>query len=117
MGEVIKEARLNGIRPMTIGKLLAYLGYDMGTPILGRTEISDMNAMKRLTAKRSQPEGQPKAAPTTKSEDEAADTKKDADAGEMKKDEPADDDQPKAKAKTAVKKAEAKKKAADEEDQ
>ena len=29
VGEVIKEARLNGIRPMTIGKLLAYLGYDM----------------------------------------------------------------------------------------
>jgi hypothetical protein len=122
VGEVIKEARLNGIRPMTIGKLLAYLGYDMSTPILGRTEISDTNAMKRLTAKRSQPEGQPKAAaPATKSDDEAADTKadtkKDADAGEMKKDEPADDDQPKAKAKakTAVKKAEAKKKADDED--
>ncbi len=29
MGEVIKEARLNGTRPMMIGRLLAFLGYGM----------------------------------------------------------------------------------------
>jgi hypothetical protein len=129
VGEITKEARLNGIRPMTIGKLLAYLGYDMSSPIIGRTEVSDPNAMKRLTSQRSTAEGQAKpASPSaklegeaaeTKKDTDAAETKKDADADEMKKDEPAaDDDQPKAKAKakTATKKA-ATKKAADADDQ
>ena len=32
VGEVIKEARLNSIRPMTIDTLLAYLGNDMNAP-------------------------------------------------------------------------------------
>ena len=50
VGEVIKEARLNGIRPMTIGKLLAFLGYDMNTSVVGRTEAVNTNAMRRLTA-------------------------------------------------------------------
>ena len=27
-----------GIRPMPVGRLLAYLGYEMGTPIVGRAE-------------------------------------------------------------------------------
>jgi hypothetical protein len=30
MGEIVKEARLAGIRPMTIERLQAFLGYDMG---------------------------------------------------------------------------------------
>ena len=34
VGAVIKEARLNGIRPMTIERLLAFLGYDMNTPVV-----------------------------------------------------------------------------------
>ena len=55
VGEVTKEARLNGIRPMTIGKLLAYLGYDMNAPIIGRTEAVDPNAMRRLTDEAAQP--------------------------------------------------------------
>ena len=38
--EVIKEAGFNGIRPMTIGKLLAYLGYDMNTPISAAPRLS-----------------------------------------------------------------------------
>ena len=98
---------------MTIGKLLAYLGYDMNSPILGRTEVSDPNAMKRLVAPRRKTDEPGKA----KAEGEAAETKKDAaDAEEMKKDEPAaDDDQPKAKA--AAKKAASKKKAAEDEEQ
>ena len=52
MGEVIKEARLNGIRPLVIEKLLAYLGYDMNAPIVGRAQGIDINAMRRLTAPR-----------------------------------------------------------------
>ena len=35
---------LNGIRPMTIEHLLAFLGYDMNTPVLGRPEAVDANA-------------------------------------------------------------------------
>ncbi len=105
VGEITKEARLNGIRPMTIGKLLAYLGYDMNSPVLGRTEVSDASALKRLTSPRRRQEGTAKAAPTPKAE---------GDAGEMKKDEPAaDEDQPKAKA--ATKKAAAKKDAEGED--
>lgn len=47
-GEVIKEAHLEGIRPMPIGRLLAYLGYEMGTPVVGRTEAINAPAMRRL---------------------------------------------------------------------
>ena len=122
--DAVKECRLNGIRPMTIGKLLAYLGYDMNSPVLGRTEAYDSGAMRRLTAPRHAAEAQPKAAaPATKAE-AADEMKKDDDAAAKKDDEPAakkddagDDDEPKpkAKAKAAVKKAEAKKKAADDE--
>ncbi len=49
MGEVIKEARLNGIRPMPIERLLAFLGYDMNAPVVGRAEAVDTNAMRRIT--------------------------------------------------------------------
>jgi hypothetical protein len=103
---------------MTIGKLLAYLGYDMNTPVIGRTEVSDPGAMKRLVAPRRPVEGQTKPAatpPAAKADtDDAAEMKKDEPAA--KKDEPADLEQPQPKAKTA-KKAEPKKKAADDEDQ
>ena len=105
VGEVTKEARLNGIRPMSIGKLLAYLGYDMNATIIGRTEAVDANALRRLTEKRRLPDAQPKAATP------AAKTEAPADA-EMKKDEPApgDEEAPKAKAKAkTAKKAEQKK--------
>ncbi len=128
VGEITKECRLNGIRPMTIGKLLAYLGYDMNSPIIGRTEVMDSSAMRRLTAPRRTSEGQTKAATspgTTKAADsDDAEMKKDEpakkdDADEMKKDVPApkkdeagDDDEAKPKAKSAIKKADAKKKAA-----
>ena len=51
-GEVIREARLNGIRPMRIERLLAFLGYDMNTPDLGRAEAVDTKALRRLIAHR-----------------------------------------------------------------
>ena len=52
VGAAKKEARINGIRPMTIERLLAFLGYDMNTPIVGRVEGVDANAMRRLTSRR-----------------------------------------------------------------
>jgi hypothetical protein len=48
MGEVIKEARLDGIRPMPIGRLLNYLGYDINTPVIGRAESVNEKAVKRM---------------------------------------------------------------------
>ncbi len=61
VGEAKKEARNNGIRPMTIERLLAFLGYDMNTPIVGKVEGIDSNAMRRLTGPR-RPTDAPKAA-------------------------------------------------------
>jgi hypothetical protein len=85
MGEVIKEARLNGIRPMPIEKLLAFLGYDMRQPVLGTAEAVDAAAMRRLTGKRQA------VAPAAKPAAEPKPTE------EMKDDEPKDEPKPKAK--------------------
>ena len=93
VGEVIKEARLNGIRPMTIERLLAFLGYDMNAPVVGRAEAVDSSAMRRLTAPRRTGEAaKPSIDMTTKADDmpaekaetkaKKADTKKAADADE-----------------------------------
>ena len=70
VGEVTKEARLNGIRPMTIGKLLAYLGYDMNAAIIGRTEVVDPNAMhgSRTSAARLKPRPRPGRADAAKAD-------------------------------------------------
>jgi hypothetical protein len=84
-GEVIKEARLNGIRPMTIERLLAFLGYDMGQPVMGTSEAVDVGAMRRLTGRRT---GTPAAAKP------AAEPKQNE---EMKEDETKDEAKPKAK--------------------
>jgi hypothetical protein len=65
-GQVIKQAHAEGIRPMPIGKLLAYLGYEMGTPLIGRSEGVNTPAMRRLVEPK-------KASPaTTKPAGEAA---------------------------------------------
>jgi hypothetical protein len=81
MGEKIKEARLNGIRPLLIGKLLAYLGYDYSVPVAGRPEAVNVEALRRLTAPRKQ-----QGPSTVKTAAPDADTK----SGEMK-DEPKPD--------------------------
>ncbi len=52
MGEVIKEARLDGIRPMPIERLLAFLGYDMNKPVLGRPKPSTPPPCGALTGRR-----------------------------------------------------------------
>jgi len=114
VGEVVKEARLNGIRPMTIERLLAYLGYDMNAQVVGRAEAVDANALQRLTAPRRSTETQPKlAAETTKAEPKTDEAKP---AAEMKDD---DEPKPEPKAKTPAKgkarRKAAAKKAADDE--
>ena len=57
-GEVVKEAHLEGIRPMPISRLLAYLGYEMGTPMIGRAEAVNTPAMRRMVEPKKQ--AQPK---------------------------------------------------------
>ena len=80
VGEVTKEARLNGIRPLPIGRLLAFLGYDMTAPVIGRPEAVDNNAMRRLTAPRrtAEPITKP-GCETGKAEGKAAVPKDDSD--------------------------------------
>jgi hypothetical protein len=99
MGEVIKEARLNGIRPMPIQRLLAFLGYDINAPIIGRSPVVNAPAMRRLTSPRRTPEQQAAAAAAAKaSSDAKAESKKaDAKADEMQ-DDAAKEDKPKADA-------------------
>jgi len=75
VGEIVREARLNGIRPMTIEHLLAFLGYDMNAPVIGRPEAVDANALKRLTAPRRTGESaKPSIDTTTKANAKADDT-------------------------------------------
>jgi len=109
LGEVVKEARLNGIRPMTKHRLLIYLGYDINSPIVGRAEAVDPKSMMRLTAPRRRPDQPKAAADAMKAEPKAEEPKPD----EMKGAEPGDEE-PKPKAKTG-KKAARKKKAAEAE--
>jgi len=83
-GEVIKEARLDGIRPMSIEKLLSYLGYDINTAVVGRTEAVNDAAIRRLTTRKHQatpgataPAASPAApADEKKAEDDAEETPK-----------------------------------------
>ena len=100
MGEVVKEARADGIRPMPIERLLSFLGYDINTPVVGRTESVNQRALNRLVAPKHY--GAPAAAPAAQARPHNAEM----DAA----DEPAKDT-PKKKAATP------KKKAADAEDQ
>jgi hypothetical protein len=94
VGAVTKEARLNGIRPMTIERLLAFLGYDMNLPLVGRTEAVNADAMQRITAPRraiTQPAAAKPAIDATKPDDEMKDDAK-PDAAKKKSDTKKDDD-------------------------
>jgi hypothetical protein len=103
MGEVIKEARLNGIRPLPIERLLAFLGYEMTAPVVGRAEAVDTRALQRITAPRRTPE---KAA--TKP---AAETpKEEAEAKAAETPEPKDEPAPRPKTKRSTRKKAAEKK-------
>jgi len=111
VGEVIREARLNGIRPMPIERLLAYLGYDLNAPVIGRAEAVDTRALQSLTAPRRPTETQAKpAGETMKAEQPKAE---EAASEETKAERP--QAKPKSKAATRAKaKAFLKKKAEDE---
>ncbi len=92
VGEVTKQARADGIRPMPIERLLSYLGYDINTPIVGRSEAINDRAIKRLLAPKP---GQAGAA-AAKAKAEAAENampKEEAAGNE----EPAADEQPRKK--------------------
>ncbi len=54
----IKEAKLEGIRPISIERLLDYVGYTFGQPTVGRREGIDLRALHKLT----NPEGKVKNA-------------------------------------------------------
>ncbi|WP_165075698.1 hypothetical protein [Paludisphaera rhizosphaerae] len=60
-GEMVKEARSLGIRPISLGRLLAYLGYDMNVPVVGRAEGVNSRALNQLTQPRQKHEAAPKA--------------------------------------------------------
>jgi hypothetical protein len=57
--DAIKEARLIGVRPMPIARLLTYLGYDYHAPIVGRAEAVNKAAMRRLLAPRQHDQAKP----------------------------------------------------------
>jgi hypothetical protein len=73
VGEIVREARLNGVRPMTIEHLLAFLGYDMNAPVVGRAEAVDSRALQRLTAPRRTGESTKPSIDTTTKADTKAD--------------------------------------------
>jgi hypothetical protein len=57
--DAIKEARLIGVRPMPIGRLLTYLGYDYRAPIVGRPEGVDKASLRRLLAPKQRDQTKP----------------------------------------------------------
>jgi hypothetical protein len=52
VGEVQKECRLDGIRPMPLSRLRSFLGYHINTSATGRAENGNAPAIRRLTAVR-----------------------------------------------------------------
>lgn len=62
-GQAIEEARSNGVRPISIERLLAYLGYKFGQSEVGRTEAVNTQATRDLLNPRGLP-SQPAATGT-----------------------------------------------------
>lgn len=50
--EALREARLNGVRPMPVERLLPFLGYDFAAPIRGRADSVNTSALKRVLTPR-----------------------------------------------------------------
>jgi hypothetical protein len=48
MSAAVKEAKLEGIRPISIERLLDYVGYTFGQPTIGRREGIDKKALEEL---------------------------------------------------------------------
>jgi hypothetical protein len=72
-GEMIREARQNGSRPIEIGRLLSYLGYDMNAPMVGQAEGINAAAMRRLTERKTPKTDAEKAADAARLEQERGD--------------------------------------------
>jgi hypothetical protein len=87
-GQVIKQARAEGIRPMPIQRLLAFLGYEMGTPAVGRAEAVNDQALRRLIEPRKRAEAPKSAADQPKTEPDAAAPPADEPKKDEAKDEP-----------------------------
>jgi hypothetical protein len=85
-GEMIREARQNGSRPIEIGRLLSYLGYDMNAPMVGQAEGINSSALKRFTAPKPKTDAQ-KAADAARREQERS--------GDASSPEPGADSEPK----------------------
>jgi len=68
--EAIREARLVGVRPMPIQRLLPYLGYDYQAPLTGRSEATNAGALKRILAPRQEVD-KPRTDAAPKAEDAA----------------------------------------------
>lgn len=71
----IREARLNGVRPMLIERLLAFLGYDFAAPTIGRAEAVDVNRLKQVTGARQNPNKPKTEADTPKAEEKTEEMK------------------------------------------
>jgi hypothetical protein len=115
IGEVTKEARQNGIRPMTIERLLTYLGYDMNSAVVGRAEAVDNQSLQRLIAPRRPAEttAKPTSPDSAKAQSKTDETK--SEPGEVKDDQPTDEPRPKARAKAKARQKAAPKDADQEE--
>jgi hypothetical protein len=94
MGAAIKEARSEGIRPMPLGRLLAYFGYEMGTPVVGRTEAVNSSAMQRLLQPRKKA-AEPKIETDSSKTAEPASAKPEAEAPKPEADAPKAEENPK----------------------
>jgi hypothetical protein len=89
-GQAIKDARLEGIRPMPVSRLLAYLGYEMGSPIVGRAEAVNSAALRQLVQPRPKTQATKPAAET----DAAKTEEPKPEAEEPKPEEPKPEEKP-----------------------
>ena len=94
LGQAIKEARSEGIRPMPLGRLLAYFGYETGTPVVGRTEAVNTPAMLRLVQPRKKA-AEPKIETDSTKAAEPAGAKPEADTPKPEADAPKAEENPK----------------------
>src|SRR5271157_408830 len=94
-GQAIKEARAEGIRPMPLGRLLAYFGYEMGTPVVGRTEAVNSAAMLRLVQPRKKAAEPKIETDSSKAGAEPASAKPEAEAAKPEAEAPKAEENPK----------------------
>lgn len=93
LSDAKREARLNGVRPLPLSRLLSYLGYDYAAPTVGRVQAYDLQSMKGVVRARQTGDGQAKAATPAPDAEKAEPAKEKAkDEGEEKKDDKADKD-------------------------